>query len=139
MKKFNILLFITVIILLLLSGWSIFHQPGYSSEDQFVTPTNIHFEKDTLSLGSVKYGTEQTAVFRFTNTGTAPLLIYNVVPSCDCTAVKWKKRPIKPGESGEIQTVYSPNSLGMFIKNIEVRCNVAGHKINLKIRGNVIE
>ena len=123
MKKFNILLFITVIILLLLSGWSIFHQPGYSSEDQFVTPTNIHFEKDTLSLGSVKYGTEQKAVFRFTNTGTAPLLIYNVVPSCDCTAVKWKKRPIKPGESGEIQTVYSPNSLGMFIKNIEVRCN----------------
>ena len=122
MKKFNILLFITVIILLLLSGWSIFHQPGYSSEDQFVTPTNIHFEKDTLSLGSVKYGTEQKAVFRFTNTGTAPLLIYNVVPS-----------------SGEIQTVYSPNSLGMFIKNIEVRCNVAGHKINLKIRGNVIE
>ena len=102
MKKFNILLFITVIILLLLSGWSIFHQPGYSSEDQFVTPTNIHFEKDTLSLGSVKYGTEQKAVFRFTNTGTAPLLIYNVVPSCDCTAVKWKKRPIKPGESGEI-------------------------------------
>ena len=116
-----------------------FHQPGYSSEDQFVTPTNIHFEKDTLSLGSVKYGTEQKAVFRFTNTGTAPLLIYNVVPSCDCTAVKWKKRPIKPGESGEIQTVYSPNSLGIFIKNIEVRCNVAGHKINLKIRGNVIE
>ena len=54
MKKFNILLFITVIILLLLSGWSIFHQPGYSSEDQFVTPTNIHFEKNTLSLGSVK-------------------------------------------------------------------------------------
>ena len=47
MKKFNILLFITVIILLLLSGWSIFHQPGYSSEDQFVTHTNIHFEKDT--------------------------------------------------------------------------------------------
>lgn len=139
MKKFNILLFITVIILLLFSGWSIFHQPGYSSEDQFVTPTNIHFEKDTLSLGSVKYGTEQKAVFRFTNTGTAPLLIYNVVPSCDYTAVKWKKRPTKPGESGEIQTVYSPNSLGMFIKNIEVRCNVAGHKINLKIRGNVIE
>mgnify|MGYP000368071076 CR=1 FL=1 len=93
MKKFNILLFITVIILLLLSGWSIFHQPGYSSEDQFVTPTNIHFEKDTLSLGSVKYGTEQKAVFRFTNTGTAPLLIYNVVPSCDCTAVKWKNAP----------------------------------------------
>ena len=77
MKKFNILLFITVIILLLFSGWSIFHQPGYSSEDQFVTPTNIHFEKDTLSLGSVKYGTEQKAVFRFTNTGTAPLLIYH--------------------------------------------------------------
>ena len=49
MKKFNILLFITVIILLLLSGWSIFHQPGYSSEDQFVTPTNIHFEIVRLS------------------------------------------------------------------------------------------
>ena len=90
MKKFNILL---------LSGWSIFHQPGYSSEDQFVTPTNIHFEKDTLSLGSVKYGTEQKAVFRFTNTGTAPLLIYNVVPSCDCTAVKWKT----PHQTGRIR------------------------------------
>ena len=40
MKKFNILLFITVIILLLLSGWSIFHQPGYSSEDQSNTGQN---------------------------------------------------------------------------------------------------
>ena len=97
MKKFNILLFITVIILLLLSGWSIFHQPGYSSEDQFVTPTNIHFEKDTLSLGSVKYGTEQKAVFRFTNTGTAPLLIYNVVPLHCCEMEK------TPHQTGRIR------------------------------------
>ena len=139
MKKFNVLLFITAIVLLFLSGWSMFDNPGYSSGNNVVIPTDIHFERDTLLLGTIKYGTEQKAVFRFTNTGTAPLLIYNVVPSCDCTAVKWKKRPIKPGESGEIQTVYSPNSLGMFIKNIEVRCNVPGHKINLKIRGNVIE
>ena len=31
---------------------------------------------DILPLNFIKYRTEQKAVFRFTNTGTAPLLIY---------------------------------------------------------------
>ena len=51
MKKFNILLFITVIILLLLSGWSIFHQPGYSRLSQIRdrTKSSISFYKHRYS------------------------------------------------------------------------------------------
>ena len=139
MKKLNIPIFALAIALCFLTGWYVFGRSDFDAQAIAATPTTIRFEKDTLLLGTLKYGTRHEAVFRFTNTGTTPLLIHNVVPSCDCTAVKWKKRPIKPGESGEIQTEYSPNSLGMYMKNIEVHCNVPGHKINLKIRGKVIE
>ena len=101
--------------------------------------TEVRIDNSSIDLRQFSWKQQQKYVFILHNTGKKLLVIDNVNTSCDCTAVKWKKRPIKPGESGEIQTVYSPNSLGMFIKNIEVRCNVAGHKINLKIRGNVIE
>ena len=96
-------------------------------------------KKIPLQLGVVKYGTQHEVVFRFVNMGAAPLLIRDVHPSCGCTSVKWEKHPVKPGESGEIKTTFDPNSLGKFIKNITVLCNVPENSINLKICGSVIE
>jgi len=139
MKKWSIPVLVLAVALGILTGWYVFSRPDSDARAMAAAPTTICFDKDTLLLGTLKYSSRHEAVFRFTNTGTAPLLIRNVVPSCDCTAVKWEKRPVEPGESGEIRIGYSPNSLGMFIKNIEVHCNVPGHKVNLKIRGNVIE
>lgn len=139
MKKIEILFTASAVTLCSLTVWYAFIRPEYDYEAFAATPTVIHFEKDTLHLGTVKYGTHQEAVYHFVNTGSAPLLIRDVRPSCGCTTVKWSKNPVKPGESGEISIVYDPNSLGKFSKTIAVYCNVEENIINLKLCGSVIE
>lgn len=139
MKKVQILLIAVVILLGSASIWYLLQRTDKIYPSFATSPTTVRFEQDTLHLGTVRYGTLREAVFRFVNTGTSPLLIRNVHPSCGCTAVKWDKRPVAPGKSGEIRTTFTPNSLGVFMKNLEVQCNVPGNRIHLKLRGNVTE
>ena len=53
-----------------------------------------------------------TCVFSFTNTGDAPLVINQAMPSCGCTVPEFTKQPIQPGEKGEIKVTY--NGQGKF-------------------------
>ena len=117
----------------------VFWPQDYEYKSFMASQTTISFKEDTIQLGTILYNTENSSVFIFTNTGSVPLLINNVRSSCDCTSVKWDKHPIKPGETGEIQIVFKPNSLGAFLKTIEVYCNTLERVVNLKLRGNVIE
>lgn len=102
-------------------------------------PTSIRIERDTLALGTVKYGEKRTAAFRLLNTGGEPLLIRDVKPSCGCTNVKWSKKPVCPGELTEISIVFEPNSLGRFMKSIDVWCNTTQQIHKLNLRGEVVE
>lgn len=139
MKKLQILLVIVVVLAGSARIWYLLQRTDKNYSSFAASSTTIRFEQDTLYLGTVRYGTRREVVFHFVNTGTSPLLIRNVHPSCGCTSVEWEKRPIAPGKSGEIKTIFSPNSLGVFMKNIEVQCNIPEHRVNLKIRGNVTE
>jgi len=42
------------------------------------------------------------AKYRFSNTGTYPVTIIEVQPSCGCTTVQLAKKEYAPGESGEL-------------------------------------
>ncbi len=116
-----------------------FWPQDYEYKSFMASPTTISFKDDTLQLGTILYNSEKSAVFQFTNTGAVPLLIRDVRTSCGCMSVKWKKCPVKPGETGEIKVAFKPNSLGVFLKTIEVYCNTLERVVNLKLRGNVIE
>ena len=114
-------------------------EPDYEYRLITAPATTVRFEKDTLHLGTLSYNTEREAAFRFTNTGNVPLLIRDIRTTCGCTSVSWDKRPVLPGDSGEIKVIFKPNSLGAFFKTIEVIANIPGNAIPLKIRGQVIE
>lgn len=64
-------------------------------------------------------------VFKFTNVGTAPLIINQAIASCGCTVPTYTKEPVKPGESGQIEVTYNGKGKfpGRFSKNITVRSN----------------
>ncbi len=51
-----------------------------------------------------------TATFAFTNTGSAPVEILNMRATCGCTVPELKKRVYHPGESGEIDVVFTYGS-----------------------------
>ena len=59
-------------------------------------------------FGNIKQDSENTHVFKFTNTGTEPLIIEKAKGSCGCTVPEYPKEPIPPGATDEIRVVYKP-------------------------------
>ncbi len=80
--------------------------PGEASRNR--AKTGMKFAELKHDFGSINQDSENTKVFKFTNTGNEPLIIENAVGSCGCTVPKYPKEPIKPGDTGEIEVVYKP-------------------------------
>lgn len=100
----------------------------------------ISFDSNTYDFKKIK---EQdglaTTIFKFKNTGNAPLVINRVQASCGCTTPTWTKEPILPGKTGEVTASYNPaNRPGSFIKTISVFSNAGTAPAILTIKGEVI-
>ncbi len=65
------------------------------------------FEEKVHDFGNIKEGEVVTKLFKFKNTGEAPLIISDASSSCGCTVPSYTKAPIAPGESGEIEVKYN--------------------------------
>ena len=141
MKRLSGILFAVLIVEMFALGVAYFYmQPGTDvSLTSNCLPTSIHIERDTLTLGTVKYGEKRPVAFRLSNTGTAPLFVHDVQTSCGCTGVEWSKHPLKPEKTLEIKIVFEPNSLGRFMKSIDVICNTTQQIHKLHLRGEVVE
>jgi hypothetical protein len=99
----------------------------------------IRFETPMHDFGNVKEGTLAAYEFVFTNTGTAPLVLSNVQPSCGCTSPEWSREPIAPGSKGKIKAVYnSYGRPGVFQKHIMVKSNAKTAEVDLTIKGTVL-
>lgn len=86
----------------------------------------IKFVEETHDFGNIKEGTQASYEFKFTNTGTAPLILESVQASCGCTTPEWSKEPIAPGQTGKvIATFNSSGRPGTFTKTITVKYNGA--------------
>ncbi len=96
--------------------------------------TSHDFGSFAESLGSV------TTVFKFTNTGNAPLLITRSAASCGCTVPEYPKEPIAPGKGGEIKVTYNAKGRpGNFMKTIWIFTNsTEDQRVKLAIKGNVL-
>lgn len=97
------------------------------------------FEKTTIDYGKISHGSDGVRIFKFVNTGEAPLVIQNAVGSCGCTVPTYSKEPIMPGESSEIKVKYDTQRQGAFTKNVTVTTNSkSGSTETLTIKGEVI-
>jgi hypothetical protein len=99
----------------------------------------IEFETETIDYGTIEKGADGVRVFKFKNTGNAPLIITKVKSSCGCTVPKKPKDPIMPGETGEIEVKYDTKRVMPIRKTITVTSNAKRPTIALKIKGNVID
>lgn len=101
----------------------------------------ITFEEVVHDYGSFKEAAGiQTTSFKFTNTGTAPLVLSNVRTSCGCTTPKWTREPVAPGKEGEIQVSYNPkNRPGTFNKTVTISSNAENSSVILRIKGTVAQ
>ncbi len=97
----------------------------------------MQFEKTEIDYGQIVQGADPLRIFKFTNTGTEPLIISNAKGSCGCTVPKWPKDPILPGETSKIEVRYDTNRIGPFQKTVTLTTNEATNKHVLKIKGKV--
>ena len=98
----------------------------------------IEFETETIDYGTIEKGADGIRVFKFKNTGDAPLIISSVKSSCGCTVPKKPEKPILPGENGEIEVKYDTNRVNPIRKTITVTSNADRSTVALKIKGTVI-
>lgn len=86
-------------------------------------------------------GGDLIKVFRFVNGGEAPLVIKKVVKSCSCMTVDFSRKPLKPGESGEIRIKYEPHKVeaGSFNKVVQIYTNTPDEVHLITIQGNSVE
>lgn len=102
----------------------------------------IKFDSLTLNLGTFSEATPvRKCTFRFTNTGTAPLVIHQAFASCGCTVPTYTRTPIKPGQTGVINVTYNGEGKfpGRFQKTITVRTNAQNSVVRLVIKGTMTE
>ena len=112
------------------------HAQGAPTEGPKIT-----FEADVIDFGNVTQGSEQIRTFKFTNTGTAPLVIQSIKGQCGCTSIpdSWPKDPIPPGGTGTFQVKYDTTvRVGMFDKKIIITSNAVNGVTEVKIKGNVL-
>ncbi len=98
----------------------------------------IKFEQEVIDYGKIKLGSDGNRVFKFKNTGDAPLEIKSASASCGCTVPQTPKKPIFPGQTGEIKVHYDTNRPGNFSKPITVHSNAKnGERKMLTIKGYI--
>ena len=99
----------------------------------------LKFANNTHDFGDIYQGDVSTHIFKFTNTGNAPLILANVQTTCGCTAPEWTKDPILPGAEGHIKVVYnSSGKMGKQNKIITIYSNAANKEERLSIIVNVM-
>ena len=122
-------LFLMFYLLLPVKGWTETEKPRpkFSAEQ-----TNHNF-------GQVFSGEKVVHVFKFSNSGDAPLVIERVRQSCGCTAAVLSSSTLEPGARGEIQSTFDSTSFsGTVVKTIYVYNNdPAFPVVQLHLRGVV--
>ncbi len=97
------------------------------------------FIESKHDFGDVIQGDVVEHSFEFSNVGTLPLVISNIITTCGCTAPTWPKEPVKPGEKGKIKIVFnSTGKIGKQNKVITIISNTSTQKDRLFIMANVI-
>ncbi|VAW13479.1 FIG00648832: hypothetical protein [hydrothermal vent metagenome] len=98
----------------------------------------MNFEKSEHDFGTIDQNTPQETVFKFTNTGTGPLIITDATSSCGCTIPEYPKNtPVAPGDSGELLVKYNGSGQNQVTKTITVKANTEKGSEILRIKAFV--
>ena len=111
---------------------------GALAQDGVAAGPAIQFDKEVHDYGTMKQHGDATTEFKFTNTGSEPLIISNAKGSCGCTVPQWPKEPIMPGQSNVIKVKYDSKRLGPINKSVTITSNASNTPTKvIRIKGNI--
>ena len=139
MQKIIFSLFLSVSLLTLCAQTPV----GVQEKTDIAISSNsvIEFESKVVDYGIIDHNSDGQREFKFTNSGSEPLVIKNAKGSCGCTVPSWRKEDgsstWNPGESGSIGVKYATNRVGKFTKTITLTTNADKRPVILTIKGEV--
>lgn len=95
------------------------------------------FEEGQFDFGTIDQGTNVEHVFKFKNTGDAPLMIVNAKSSCGCTVPEYTKEPVAPGDSGEMLVKFNGSGQNQVSKTVTITANTKRGNETLTIKAFV--
>lgn len=95
------------------------------------------FDSQSYDFGKIVLDSNYQTNFTFTNTGTKPIKIKDIAPSCGCTVPVWNKGFIDVGHKGSIALKYHAGPVGNFSKETFVYVVGETKPIVLTIKGSV--
>ena len=95
------------------------------------------FSEVEHDFGEIAQGTPVEHVFKFTNTGAAPLVIVDAKSSCGCTVPEYTKDPVAPGGEGELLVKFNGSGKNQVSKTVTITANTAAGTETLKIKAFV--
>lgn len=99
----------------------------------------FEFSNVEHDFGKVIQGEVVIFAFKFKNSGKSDLIIANISAACGCTASKYPKTPIKPGNEGIVEVSFdSSGKQGFQNKTLEVAANTQPSNTTLTIKAQVI-
>ena len=97
----------------------------------------ITFAESEFDFGTIDQGTKVEHVFKFTNTGDAPLVIVDAKSSCGCTVPVYPKDPVAPGAEAELLVKFNGSGKNQVSKTVTITANTAAGKETIKIKAFV--
>ncbi len=97
----------------------------------------MEFYEKEFDFGEIQNGTPVEHLFKFKNTGDAPLVIVNAKASCGCTVPEYSKTPVAPGEEGELLVKFNGRGKGVVSKSVTITANTKAGKEVIKIKANI--
>lgn len=101
---------------------------------------SFKFEKDEIDFGTIEQGESTTHEFKFTNTGSEPLIISKAEGSCGCTVPIFPKEPIMKNQTATIKVTFnSTGKFGIQDKTVTITSNAKQNPMIIHIKGTVLK
>lgn len=105
------------------------------SQKEDIPSTTILLDKPFIDFGVFPWKEEQKAKFIIKNTGNESLVIKDIITSCDCTTVSYKKEPVPQNGSLEVEITFKAEHPEVFERDITVYCNANNAPVEVTVKG----
>lgn len=97
----------------------------------------LQLEKEEFELGDIPLGETRKLRVKVKNITEKPLVILDVITSCSCTKVLWRKKPIPTQSVDELELSFTAETEGVFFKKVAIRHSEAQKPVSFTIKGVV--
>ncbi len=95
------------------------------------------FDETEFDFGTIDQGSNVEHLFKFTNTGKAPLVIVDAKSNCGCTVPQYTKTPVAPGDTGELLVKFNGTGKNQVSKTVTIIVNTEKKQETIKIKAFV--